>query len=205
PAQSALVRGLAGHRRGRRRRRGSLESRVPRRDRAPGRGAPLGSPRGAAGRRCAHAHPGRGHAPRRGGPPRERAAPRRGRAPGAGARRDAPCVPGDDDPRLPGLAMLQVYIGYDARETVAFYTPAHSILRHSSIPVSITAVMKSQLKDLFTRPRGPTESTEFALTRFLVPALSRYEGWSLFMDCDMLCRADIAGLARETERHADKA
>ena len=101
--------------------------------------------------------------------------------------------------------MLQVFIGYDPRETVAFYTLAHSILRRSSIPVSITAVMKSQLKDVYTRPRGPTESTEFALTRVLVPALSRYEGWSLFMDCDMLCRADIAELARETERQTDKA
>ena len=101
--------------------------------------------------------------------------------------------------------MLQVFIGYDPRETVAFYTLAHSILRRSSIPVSITALMKSQLKGLYTRPRGPTESTEFALTRFLVPALSGFAGWSLFMDCDMLCRADIAELAAETERQPDKA
>jgi hypothetical protein len=101
--------------------------------------------------------------------------------------------------------VLQVFIGYDPRETVAFYTLAHSILRRSSIPVSITALMKSQLKHLYTRPRGPTESTEFALTRFLVPELSGYEGWSLFMDCDMLCRADIAELAAETGRQPDKA
>lgn len=92
--------------------------------------------------------------------------------------------------------MLQVYIGYDPRETVAFYTLAHSILRRSSIPVSITALMKSQLKRIYTRPRGPTESTEFSMTRFLVPALSDYRGWSIFMDCDMLCLADIAELAQ---------
>ena len=88
--------------------------------------------------------------------------------------------------------MLQVYIGYDPRETVAFYTLAHSILRRSSVPVSIAPVMQSQLRGLYTRPRGPTESTEFSLTRFLVPALSGYRGWSVFMDCDMLCLADIA-------------
>jgi hypothetical protein len=65
--------------------------------------------------------------------------------------------------------------------------------------------MQSQLKGVYTRPRGPTESTEFSLTRFLVPHLSGHRGWSLFMDCDMLCRADIAELAAYVERAADKA
>jgi hypothetical protein len=101
--------------------------------------------------------------------------------------------------------MLDIYIGYDPREAVAFYTLAHSILRRSSIPVSIAPLMQRQLKRLYTRPRGPTESTEFSLTRFLVPALAGYRGWSLYMDCDMLCRADIAGLAAEIERQPDKA
>ena len=101
--------------------------------------------------------------------------------------------------------MFQVFIGYDPREAVAYHTLAHSILRRSSVPVAIAPVMQSQLKGLYTRGRGPTESTEFSLTRFLVPALSQYRGWSLFMDCDMLCRADIAELATFTERAADKA
>jgi len=94
--------------------------------------------------------------------------------------------------------MLSVYIGYDPRESVAFYTLGHSILRRSSIPVSIAPLMQSQLKGLYTRQRGPTESTQFSMTRFLVPALSEYRGWSLYMDCDMLCRADIAELAGRT-------
>ncbi len=101
--------------------------------------------------------------------------------------------------------MLSVYIGYDPKESVAFYTLAHSILRRASIPVSVAPVMQSQLQGLYTRPRGPTESTEFSLTRFLVPALSGFRGWSIFMDCDMLCRVDIAGLAAQIERQADKA
>ena len=101
--------------------------------------------------------------------------------------------------------MLQIYIGYDQKEAVAYHTLAHSILRRSSIPVSIAPLMQSQLKGLYARARGATESTEFSLTRFLVPALSTYRGWSLFMDCDMLIRADIAELAAFTERAADKA
>ncbi len=101
--------------------------------------------------------------------------------------------------------MLNVYIGYDARESVAFYTLAHSILRRASSPVSITPLMQSQLRELYRRVRGPTESTEFALTRFLVPALSGYRGWSVFMDCDMLCRADICELQHQIDRGAEKA
>lgn len=91
--------------------------------------------------------------------------------------------------------MLNVFIGFDPREAVAFYTLAHSIVERSSIPVSITPLMRAQLGKLYWRERGPTESTEFSMTRFLVPALSEYRGWSLYMDCDMLCRADIAELA----------
>jgi len=82
---------------------------------------------------------------------------------------------------------------------------AHSIQRRSSIPVSIGPVMRSQLQGLYTRERGATESTEFSLTRFLVPALSQYGGWSLFIDCDMLCRTDIAELAAYTQAAGDKA
>jgi hypothetical protein len=101
--------------------------------------------------------------------------------------------------------VLGIYIGYDPRESVAFYTLAHSILRRSSVPISISPLAQSQLKGIYRRPRGPTESTEFSLTRFLVPYLSGFAGWSIYMDCDMLCRVDIARLAAEIERHGDKA
>jgi hypothetical protein len=102
--------------------------------------------------------------------------------------------------------VFSIFVGYDSREVVAFYTLAHSIVRRSSIPVTIVPLKLEQLRGsgLYTRERGPTESTEFSLTRFLVPALSQYRGWSMFIDCDMLCRTDIAALAAETERQADK-
>ena len=103
------------------------------------------------------------------------------------------------------MSVLQVYIGYDPKEAVAFHTLVHSIQRLASRPVSIAPVMQSQLKNLCARTRGATESTEFSLTRFLVPALSQYRGWSLFMDCDMLCRADIAELFAIAEQAEDKA
>ena len=101
--------------------------------------------------------------------------------------------------------MLRIFIGYDPRESVAFHVLSHSLLRRSSVPLSVAPLVRSQLASVYTRPRGPTESTEFSMTRFLVPALSGYQGWSIFMDCDMLCRADIARLAAQIERHPDKA
>ncbi len=101
--------------------------------------------------------------------------------------------------------MLNVYIGFDSKEPVAFYTLAHSIVRRSTVPLSVTALKQSQLKGLYTRQRGPTEATEFSLTRFLVPALAGFRGWSVFMDCDMLCRADIAELSVHIDRQSDKA
>jgi hypothetical protein len=101
--------------------------------------------------------------------------------------------------------VLSVFIGYDPVESIAFYTLSHSILRRSSIPVSIAPVARNQLKDVYTRKRGPTESTDFSLTRFLVPWLSGFKGWSLYMDCDMLCRADISKLAAAMAEQPDKA
>jgi len=40
--------------------------------------------------------------------------------------------------------MLQVYVGYDPREAVAYETLAHSIERHSSVPVSIKPLVQSE-------------------------------------------------------------
>jgi hypothetical protein len=100
--------------------------------------------------------------------------------------------------------VLNVFIGYDPVESLAFYTLSHSILRRSSIPVSIAPVARNQLKGVYTRKRGPTESTDFSLTRFLVPWLSGFAGWSVYMDCDMLCRVDISQLAAAMAAQPDK-
>lgn len=86
--------------------------------------------------------------------------------------------------------MLRVFIGYDERETAAFHVLAHSILSRASRPVSIIPLAKRHLPE-YTRPRAANESTDFSLTRFMVPYLCGYEGYAVFMDLDMLCLADI--------------
>ena len=93
-----------------------------------------------------------------------------------------------------GNRMIRVFIGYDAREDVAFSVLEHSIRARASEPVSVTGLVLSQLKPFFSRDVHPLQSTEFSFSRFLVPHLSDFEGWSLFTDCDMLVLDDIARL-----------
>jgi lipopolysaccharide biosynthesis glycosyltransferase len=90
--------------------------------------------------------------------------------------------------------MIRIFVGYDDNESVAYHVLAHSILRHSSQPVSITPLVKHHMSSFYQRERSSIESTDFSFTRFLVPYLSGYQGWSIFMDCDMLMTADIAEL-----------
>lgn len=92
------------------------------------------------------------------------------------------------------MNQITVYIGFDPRETVAFNVLAHSIHARSSRPVSIAPLMLSELKGILARKRHPLQSTDFSFSRFLVPYLSGYTGWSVFMDCDMLMLDDIAKL-----------
>lgn len=46
---------------------------------------------------------------------------------------------------------------------------------------------------MFDLESGAYQSTEFAKSRFCIPFLQR-RGWALFIDCDMVCRADIKEL-----------
>ena len=90
--------------------------------------------------------------------------------------------------------MNRVFVGFDPNETVAFHVLNHSIQARASAPVAVIPIMLSQLKGVFNRERNPLQSTEFSFSRFLVPYMSNYEGWSVFMDCDMLVLDDICKL-----------
>src|SRR5262245_20586487 len=99
--------------------------------------------------------------------------------------------------------MIRVFIGYDDREAVAYNVLCHSIQRLASEPVTIAPLRLTQLKGILTRERHPLQSTDFSFSRFLTPYLSDYEGWSIFMDCDMVMLDDIAKLYRlREERYA---
>lgn len=90
--------------------------------------------------------------------------------------------------------MIDIFIGFDSKEEVAYHTLCSSILSRTSEPVRFTPVALSSLTKIFQREKNSLQSTEFSFSRFLVPFLSGYKGWSIFMDCDMIVRDDIANL-----------
>lgn len=91
-------------------------------------------------------------------------------------------------------APLKIYVGYDSREDIAWQVCRHSLLRHASVPVEIHPLRQPALRELglYTRAPDGTASTEFSLTRFLTPYLAAHDGWSLFVDCDVLFTRDVA-------------
>jgi hypothetical protein len=92
--------------------------------------------------------------------------------------------------------MINIFIGYDSKEKIAYHVLSESILRNSTKPVSITPIYLPNIKDDFLRERNNLSSTEFSFSRFIIPHLMNYQGWALFMDCDMLMKADVEELWR---------
>jgi hypothetical protein len=102
-----------------------------------------------------------------------------------------------------------IWIGYDPREAEAFAACRLSVRQHLNQPIPVRGLVLSDLKakGLYTRETITKDNglwdviseapmaTEFAISRFLVPALSK-TGWAVFMDCDMLAMANIGSLFR---------
>jgi hypothetical protein len=105
------------------------------------------------------------------------------------------------------ISPLRIFIGWDSQEPIAFSVAVSSLMRHARYPVIFTPLIQNTLlaAGVYTRERQPNEATEFSLTRFLVPFLSNYEGYSLFLDCDVLARADVHDLLLYALAAPDKA
>jgi len=103
-----------------------------------------------------------------------------------------------------------IWIGFDAREQDAFEVAVRSIRSHLSEDIEIVAVVLPSLvkHGLYQRPTKLRQgklwdvisdapmSTEFAISRFFVPIIATSytthpSDWAVFMDCDMLARADL--------------
>jgi len=89
--------------------------------------------------------------------------------------------------------MLRVFIGYDPREAIAYHVCEESIREHASEPVEVTALDLRNFREFYTE-RHVDGSNAFIYSRFLVPYLCGYKGRALFLDGDMIVRADIAPL-----------
>ena len=99
---------------------------------------------------------------------------------------------------------MKVFIGYDPREDMAYQVCKHSILKHQP-DADVRPLIQTELRQAgwYKRPVDKLASTEFTFTRFLVPELTNFRGWALFMDCDMILTTDIAELfAQADDRYA---
>lgn len=89
-------------------------------------------------------------------------------------------------PKIP----IRVFIGYDPRQAVSYTCLAHSILRHSTLPVAITPLVIDHLPV----PNSMVGLTPFTFTRYLTPWLAGFDGLAIFMDSDMVMRGNIVEL-----------
>ena len=90
---------------------------------------------------------------------------------------------------------MKVFVGYDTREDIAYQVCKHSIESKQS-DASVRPLKQQELRDAgwYTRGIDKLASTEFTFTRFLIPELCNFNGWALFMDCDMILKTDIKHL-----------
>lgn len=84
--------------------------------------------------------------------------------------------------------MYKVFVGVDSRQPLAFNVLQSSIQRHTR---EVVAVIPLKLAGLPVKRRG---LTDFTYSRFIVPHLCGYEGFSVFLDADQVVRADIKEL-----------
>jgi lipopolysaccharide biosynthesis glycosyltransferase len=86
-----------------------------------------------------------------------------------------------------------ICIGYDRNNRMPAYVLAESIMQKSSVSVNFMFLHRDMLRE-FTRLKTEKESTDFSISRFLVPHLYNYEGWTLFLDNDIIVDHDIKEL-----------
>ena len=95
------------------------------------------------------------------------------------------------------------FIGYDPKEDIAYRVCKQSIIKNSTIDVSVLSLKLYELvsKGFYRRNIDPLASTEFTYSRFLVPALMKYNGWAVFCDCDFLFFSDVANLFKDLDHN----
>ena len=101
--------------------------------------------------------------------------------------------------------LLNIYIGYEPAESIAWHTMAHSLYSKSSKPIALIPLNDDNLKGLYTRPRDPNQSNSFSFTRFLVPFLNEFKGYAIYFDCDQMLRVDVNEIFEEVKNNPGKA
>lgn len=104
---------------------------------------------------------------------------------------------------------MTVFLGWSPNEMVAANVADYSLRATSGMDLDVRrlALLQLRAQKLYTRPTeyrydgtlwdvisDAPMTTEHAISRFLVPHLMNYQGWALFVDGDVLFRADVREL-----------
>ena len=84
--------------------------------------------------------------------------------------------------------MNHIFIGFDPRQLISYNVLQSSILTRTKERVSIAPISS------LTFPCKRAGLTPFTWARFLAPWACDFQGWSLFMDADILVRCDVKEL-----------
>ena len=87
---------------------------------------------------------------------------------------------------------LDIFIGYDEKESVVFHTCVQSIIEKCNVPVSIHPLNLKMFENY--KETHTDGSNNFIYSRFLVPYLKNFKGKALFLDGDMIVNDDLNNL-----------
>ncbi len=87
---------------------------------------------------------------------------------------------------------INIVVGFDQREAIAYHTFTQSIIEKSSLPVCFIPLAVNTLKGYTETHKD--RSNDFIYSRFLTPYLNNFNGWAIFADGDMICQSDIREL-----------
>jgi lipopolysaccharide biosynthesis glycosyltransferase len=93
---------------------------------------------------------------------------------------------------MKSLNKINLIVGFDQREAVAYHVFCQTIIDRSTMPVQFLPLAENTLnryKEVHT-----DGSNKFIYSRFLTPYLMNFSGWAIFADGDMVCQADISEL-----------
>jgi lipopolysaccharide biosynthesis glycosyltransferase len=88
--------------------------------------------------------------------------------------------------------IVDIVVGFDQREAVAYHTFTQSIIEKSTMPVRFLPLSINSLSNY--NERHNDGSNDFIYSRFLVPHLMNFKGWAIYADGDMICLEDIKKL-----------
>ena len=88
--------------------------------------------------------------------------------------------------------IVDIIVGFDQREAVAYHTFTQSVIEKSSIPIRFLPLNINSLSNY--KETHQDGSNEFIYSRFLAPYLMNFHGWAIYADADMVCLEDIKKL-----------